>query len=478
MIARLSYLNTEIKANKKRIDEIDSSYDETKEKLILALENEKKDVHEQIKNLSEREFITIESKGKALRSGLEMQLRHCEEAESKLKDQHNDLYSQLQEEKRNRDVKMNSLKEEMNDGFTIRGKEILTSMEQSYLDIISSLKQEEEELRNKRHNLNNVVNNTKEQNKSNYHLLYNRIEELEKEKLSTNEQLLLIDHKQEIAVVEERIKELKQKVNVYLLNLQEIKKTNENADKTEPGHEELEKELEDIEKCNIELVSNIKQAKEALDFKNNQFEKIKSQINDDFTNKKKDLEQNKTPLKQSLNQESYQVVNTLKEIEKLRESNIKMRSKINDFNSIIDSIEQTTTNIKMIDMENDINILKQIYEHNKQLIDGFGSQEDIPITDTDCLEDIIIESEPEYVTISGSGFGGFGKEDQPDSFNGDELALKQSTAIFGDDNNTVTEVREKIKDFFQFNMKEQDNEPIPLVTKKQDEIEGAFEVFK
>ena len=86
MIARLSYLNTEIKANKKRIDEIDSSYDETKEKLILALENEKKDVHEQIKNLSEREFITIESKGKALRSGLEMQLRHCEEAESKLKD--------------------------------------------------------------------------------------------------------------------------------------------------------------------------------------------------------------------------------------------------------------------------------------------------------------------------------------------------------------------------------------------------------
>ena len=191
-----------------------------------------------------------------------------------------------------------------------------------------------------------------------------------------------------------------------------------------------------------------------------------------------DLDEQRPQVQQSVDRQNYQVVNTLKEIERLRDSNIKMRSKINNYNSILDSIEQTTTNLKMIDMENDISILRQIYEHNKQLIDGFGSQENIPITDTECLDDIIIESEPEYVTITGSGLGGFGKEDSPDSFNGDEMALKQSTAIFGDDTNTMTEVRDKIKDFFQFNDKAQEEEPLTAIPARKDEIVGAFEVFK
>lgn len=175
LIAKISFLSTEIKANKKRIADIDETYDETKEKLIRALEGEKKDVHEQIKKLSEKEFTTVEFKGKAMRSGLEMQLKHCEEAEARLKNHYNELYSQLQDEKHNREQKMVNLKEEMNSGFSSRGKEILTNIEQNYLDIITGLKNEEAELRHKRHSLNSVVGNTKEENRTKFHILYSKL---------------------------------------------------------------------------------------------------------------------------------------------------------------------------------------------------------------------------------------------------------------------------------------------------------------
>lgn len=175
LIARMSYLKTEIKANKKRIEDIDNTFVVSKEKLINALEREKREVGEEVKKLSEKEFGSIETRGKVVKEGLQHQLQRCKDIEQKLKEEFGQLYSKMKTEEQNKEEKLINLKNEMESGFTKKGEEILGNFEGNYLGIIAKMETEVEEIKNKKSNLCDVVQNLKEQKKNDIAFLYCRL---------------------------------------------------------------------------------------------------------------------------------------------------------------------------------------------------------------------------------------------------------------------------------------------------------------
>lgn len=102
---------------------------------------------------------------------------------------------------------------------------------------------------------------------------------MEKEKLSQNEQLCLLQHKKVIKEAEEGIKELNKEVQTCLSKLKESKSLHfvpvVNLNK-------FDSDLEDIEAANKKLEEETRKQKFDLNYKKSQFDKIKKQIDDDF----------------------------------------------------------------------------------------------------------------------------------------------------------------------------------------------------
>lgn len=175
LIAKIRYFKTEIKANLKRIEDIDNVFTVSKERMISALEREKKEVGEEIKELSEKEFGALETKGRVVKEGLQHQLNSCLKVEQKLKEEFGRLYNRMKADEKNKNSKLENLKNDVDSSFTKKGEEILKNFEENYLGVVSKMEREVMEIQDKKNDLCQVVKSLKEQKRNNLAFLYCRL---------------------------------------------------------------------------------------------------------------------------------------------------------------------------------------------------------------------------------------------------------------------------------------------------------------
>ena len=172
LVSDVHKLKKDIEDNRRRIIEIDEVYLTAKEKLILALEEEKKEVGRSIRQTSEIKFGSVECKTKAVIEGLESQLEHCREMEQQLKEDFGQLFNQLKNNERNKERKLTELKKEMDDGFADKGQAILFNIEQHYRDTIYKLERDSEEVKSRKQWLEKCISDIEDQKKQSFSFLY------------------------------------------------------------------------------------------------------------------------------------------------------------------------------------------------------------------------------------------------------------------------------------------------------------------
>lgn len=136
---------------------------------------------------------------------------------------------------------------------------------------------------------------------------------------------------------------------------------------------------------------------------------------------------------------NYIIENRLKEIEDIKQQNFSIKNQIEDTENVFNVIEQTLLNLKVIEEEKDIELLRQIHEQNTMFINRFNKT-NVIYTEEDSSNDIIIESPTDVLPFT---------------------SLEQSSQL-------------PTNDFFTFQI----NQNSPQVEQRREIIDDAFEVFK
>ena len=92
------------------------------------------------------------------------------------------------------------------------------------------------------------------------------------------------------------------------------------------------------------------------------------------------------------NDPRYSVTQNINKLESLRDANQTVDEQLEAFEEASEVIEETKKNIKVIMVENDITTLRQIYEHNKTILDNFEGNNN---SDVDCNMGFTPEEKPD-----------------------------------------------------------------------------------
>lgn len=175
LIEHLNDIKTGIRVNEAKIIKEKDDYANNREQLIATLETEMSRIKEAYKKNSHTELACVQNRGEVVKENLIVQFESLRDINEQLVDQHNNLFSNLEQLKQHKNEQLDQMEEDMIKNYEISGNDNLAKIEAAYLNIIKNQRIQVVELTDTKSRLTEVVKNLNERKRAELDELYGNL---------------------------------------------------------------------------------------------------------------------------------------------------------------------------------------------------------------------------------------------------------------------------------------------------------------
>jgi len=150
LVEELNDIRSSIKVNEQKIRQEKEEFILNKDQLIKALEFEKENIKLRVKNSTENELHSVQSRGDSVKHNLILQLESLKEINKRLAEQKKQMEIEFYSVKKEKVSKISHIENEMLKNYEITGNDNLAKIETAYINIIKEHEQSIIELDMKR----------------------------------------------------------------------------------------------------------------------------------------------------------------------------------------------------------------------------------------------------------------------------------------------------------------------------------------